>query len=231
MRQRLLVVVLAALLTLTAACSAGRDAVSTGGEFQFVAPGGQTEIFYDPPSARGALRALSGDSLLEPGRTIGLADFSGQVVVLNIWGSWCGPCRAELPGLQHVYDTARASGVAVLGIDVRDDRSAAADFVRDRGITFPSIFDNPGRSLDALRGYPRNTVPSTIVLDREHRVAAVFLTTVRATELLSVVQRLAAEPYSGVVVCVLADAGWKYLSADFWDAVDVERSMERTVWW
>ncbi len=193
MRVRWLVLLISAVLA-AGACSTGRDAVSTGGDFQFVAPGGQTQIFYDPASARGALRTLSGESLLEPGRTIGLGDYTGQVVVLNIWGSWCGPCRAELPGLQQVYDTAKASGVAVLGIDVRDDRSAAADFVRDRGITFPSIFDQPGRSLDALSGYPRNTVPSTIVLDREHRVAAVFLTTVRATELLPVVQRLAAEP-------------------------------------
>jgi thiol-disulfide isomerase/thioredoxin len=192
-RVRRLVLLISVVLAV-AACSTGRDAVTTGGDFQFVAPGGQTQIFYDPASSRGALRTLSGESLLEQGRTIGLGDFTGQVVVLNIWGSWCGPCRAELPGLQQVYDTTKASGVAVLGIDVRDDRSAAADFVRDRAITFPSIFDQPGRSLDALSGYPRNTVPSTIVLDREHRVAAVFLTSVRATELLPVVQRLAAEP-------------------------------------
>lgn len=195
MRVRWLVLLISVVMA-TAACSTGRDAVTTGGDFQFVAPGGQTQIFYDPASSRGALRTLSGESLLEQGRTIGLNDFTGQVVVLNIWGSWCGPCRAELPGLQQVYDTTKASGVAVLGIDVRDDRSAAADFVRDRAITFPSIFDQPGRSLDALSGYPRNTVPSTIVLDRQHRVAAVFLTSVRATELLPVVQRLAAEPRS-----------------------------------
>ena len=64
----------------------------------------------------------------------------------------------------------------------------------DRAITYPSIFDSPGRSLLALRGFPRNTVPSTIVLDRSHRVAAVFLTAVRVGELLPVVQRVAAEP-------------------------------------
>jgi len=81
----------------------------------------------------------------------------------------------------------------LLRTDVRDDRAAAADFVRDRGLTYPSIFDNPGRSLLALRGFPRNTVPFTIVLDREHRVAAVFLTALRVSELLPVVQRVAAE--------------------------------------
>ena len=177
------------LALLLAACGVGTDAVVAGTTFNFVAPGGQTRIFYDPPDARGRVSGLSGDSLLEPGRTIGLGDFPGQVVVLNIWGSWCGPCREEMPGLQLIHDQTRATGVTLLGIDVRDDREAARDFK----ITYPSIYDNPGRSLTALRGFPRNTVPSTIVLDRQHRVAAIFLTAVRVSELLPVVQRIAAE--------------------------------------
>ena len=170
------------------------DLPSQATEFTFVAPGGQTRIFYDPPESRGRVSDLSGESLLEPGRTIGLGDFRGQVVVLNIWGSWCGPCRAEMPDLQYVHQQMQPAGVTLLGIDVRDDADAARDFMRDRGITYPSIFDNPGRSLTALRNFPRNTVPSTIVLDRQHRVAAIFLTAVRVSELMPVVQRIAAEP-------------------------------------
>jgi len=187
-------VLMGALVVILAGCAAGKDAVATGGSFTFVAPGGQSIIFYDPPSARGTVRGLAGQSLLDPTRTISVDDFPGQVVVLNIWGSWCGPCRAEAPDLQQTYQQTRASGVALFGIDVRDDRAAAVDFERDRGITYPSIFDSPGRSLDALRGFPRNTVPSTIVLDRQHRVAAVFLTAIRISQLLPVVRRVAAEP-------------------------------------
>jgi thiol-disulfide isomerase/thioredoxin len=190
--MKTLVAVLAAC-ALLAGCSTSRDAVQTGQEFTFVAPGGKTEILYDPPESRGSLRSLSGESLLSPGTTVGLADYAGRVVVLNIWGSWCGPCRTEAVDLQFVAQTA-ADGVSVLGVDVRDDRAAAADFVRDRGITYDSIFDPPGRTLQALRGYPRNTVPSTIVLDRQHRVAAVYLTAIRVPELIPLVQRLAAEP-------------------------------------
>lgn len=130
----------------------------------------------------------------ERDRRIALSDFAGQVVVLNVWGSWCGPCREEAPGLQQVHDLTRSSGVTVLGVAVRDDPDAAADFLRDRGLSYPSLFDQPARTLQALRGFPRNTVPSTVVLDRSHRVAAVFLTTVRVAELLPVVQRIAAEP-------------------------------------
>lgn len=186
--------VVTALLALTA-CSTGRDA----GDFQFVSPGGQTKIFYDPPQTRGTISELAGESLLEPGKRITLSGYAGKVVVLNIWGSWCGPCRAEMPELQRVYDQTRDSGVQVLGIDVRDEvRTAPQDFVRNLGITFPSIYDPPGRSLLALRGYPRSVVPSTIVLDRQHRVAAVFLAAVRETELLPVVRRIATEPPDGI---------------------------------
>jgi thiol-disulfide isomerase/thioredoxin len=188
---RLIAAALAALLL--AGCSATKDAVATGGDFQFVAPGGQTTIRYDPPESRGTVRGISGDSLLHDGATVGLDDYAGKVVIVNIWGSWCGPCREEMPGLQFVQEQ---TGAAVLGVDVRDERQAAADFVRDRGVTFDSIFDPPGRVLARLSGYPRNTVPSTLVLDQQHRVAAVFLTVVRVPELMPLVQRLQAEPSS-----------------------------------
>ncbi|MFR9801628.1 TlpA family protein disulfide reductase [Pseudonocardia sp. RS010] len=181
-------------LLVLAGCSTSKDAVASGQqEFTFVAPNGQTTIFYDPPESRGAVPELAGESLLHEGRTIGLKDFPGQVVVLNIWGSWCGPCRAEAPDLEFVAQQTKDAGVAVLGIDVRDDRDAARDFVRDRGLTYDSIFDQPGRVLAALSGYPRNVVPSTIVLDRQHRVAAVYLTQIRPSDLLATVTRVAAE--------------------------------------
>jgi thiol-disulfide isomerase/thioredoxin len=181
------------VLLVLVGCSTGTDAVARGGEFEFVSPGGQTKIFYDPPENRGKIGALSGESLLDAGRTISLDDFEGKVVVLNVWGSWCGPCRAEADDLQRVADATAADGVGLLGIDVRDSREAAADFVRDRGLTWQSIYDPPGRSLLALHGYPRNVVPSTVVLDRGHRVAAVFLQTLLTDDLLPVVRRIARE--------------------------------------
>jgi len=111
--------------------------------------------------------------------------------VLNLWGSWCGPCREEVPDLQFVGEQ---TGAAVLGIDLRDDRQAASDFLRDRGVSYDSIYDPAGRTLVSLSGYPRNSVPSTLVLDRQHRVAAVDLLQIRPSELIPLVQRLQAEP-------------------------------------
>ncbi|RKT84947.1 Thiol-disulfide isomerase or thioredoxin [Saccharopolyspora antimicrobica] len=184
----------AATLALVGGCATqGDDAVATGGEFTFVSPGGQTRLFY-APDERGRVSGMSGESLLEEGKQLGLDDYKGQVVVLNIWGSWCGPCRAEADDLQAVQDKAGPKGVQVLGINVRDSRTAAVDFHRDRGLTYPSIYDPSGRSLLALRQFPRSTVPATIVLDRQHRVAAVFLTAMLESELLPEVEKVAAEP-------------------------------------
>jgi thiol-disulfide isomerase/thioredoxin len=168
---------------LLAGCSVGKDAVVQGSSFEFVSPGGKTQLFY-PADRRQVLPDLSGDSLRQPGTTIHVSDFTGDIVVLNIWGQWCGPCRAEAPELSSVYDQTRAHGVRILGIDVRDVRSAALDFVHDNQISYPSIFDPAGRSLLALTGYPRNVVPSTIILDRRHRVAAVYLEKITASVLL-----------------------------------------------
>ncbi|MDD7967776.1 TlpA family protein disulfide reductase [Actinomycetospora lemnae] len=164
------------------------------GTFTFTSPGGQSRVFYDPPATRGVVPPIAGEDVLRPGVEIGTASYPGQVVVLNIWGSWCGPCRAETPELEAVARATAPLGVQFLGIDVRDDRDAAADFLRDRGVSYPSIYDPPGRSLLALRGFPRNVVPSTIVLDREGRVAAVFLTAVLAADIEPTIRRIATEP-------------------------------------
>jgi thiol-disulfide isomerase/thioredoxin len=192
-RRRLAAALVLVLVLVLAGCSTGTDAVSQGSSFSFVAPGGKIDISYDA-GKRQAAPTLSGEDLMSQGKRVSTADFPGKVVVINIWGQWCGPCRTEAPELEKVYEQAKASGVQVLGIDVRDDdRQAPQDFVRNRALTYPSIYDPSGRSLLALSGYPRNIVPSTIVLDKQHRVAAVFLRELLATDLLPTVQRLAAE--------------------------------------
>lgn len=190
-----LVFVAVAVAALLVGCSTGDDAVAQGGTFEFVSPGGRTEIFYDPPSQRGKPGRIAGPDLMDPARTVSVDEFTGRVVVINVWGQWCGPCRAEAAALQQVYTATRADGVAMLGVDVRDNnRQAAQDFVKDHQLTYPSIYDPAMRTMIAFGGkYPTSVIPSTLVLDRSHRVAAVFLRELLADDLQPVVQRIAAE--------------------------------------
>lgn len=138
---------------------------------------------------------MSGPDLMIDARTTALADFADKVVVINVWGQWCGPCRGEAPELESVFEATEDLGVRFLGIDVRDpQRDKAQDFVRDFAVSYPSIYDPSMRTLMALGGmFPTSTIPATLVLDRRHRVAAVFLRALLAQDLEPVVRRIAAE--------------------------------------
>lgn len=195
--RRAAIAVAAVLTAVTlVACSSGdgaRNAVAVGGTFQFHSPGGQTEIFYDEEQ-RAPLPDFSGPSLMEEGEEISLSDFEGEVVVLNAWGQWCAPCRAEVDDLQLVQETLDPLGGTVLGINVRDyNQTIAQDFKLDNAVTYPSIYDPPFRIAAALGGVPTSVIPTTIVLDRDHRPAAVFLREVTAEDILDVALPLAEE--------------------------------------
>jgi cytochrome c biogenesis protein CcmG/thiol:disulfide interchange protein DsbE len=99
-----------------------------------------------------------------------LADYRGQVVVLNFWGSWCKPCREETPLLDRWHHRMKEAGGLVLGVDVIDVASDARAFVRDYGLSYPMLRDGEGSSQEA---YGIVAFPETFAIDRRGRIAAV----------------------------------------------------------
>ncbi len=161
--------------------------------FTFVSPGGQNAFSY-PSGQRQTVGDLSGPSLMDDGdRIVGMSDYADRVVVLNVWGSWCAPCRAEAPDLTSAARDLAPLGVQFIGIDVRDTRAGGRDFHTSFDVPYPSIFDPSMRTLLSLRGFPTSSIPSTIVLDREHRVAQIWLRRITATELTATVRAIATE--------------------------------------
>jgi thiol-disulfide isomerase/thioredoxin len=158
---------LAAGLALTACTSSGGGTVS-GQNYQ-AGDGSITLLAPDQRRPPGALRGTTID-----GQQVDLASFRGQVVVLNVWGSWCAPCQQEAPALQAASQALAPKGVKFLGINTKENgnKAQAQAFERNYGITYPSLFDSPDYLL-ALRGVvPANAIPSTVVVDAQGRIAA-----------------------------------------------------------
>jgi thiol-disulfide isomerase/thioredoxin len=123
-----------------------------------------------------------------------LADAVGDVVVLNVWGSWCPPCRKEARDLQAVSDALGDQGVRFVGINVRDNETDARRFEQEFGVTYPSVVDENGSRLLAFRDtLPPTSIPSTLVVDREGMVAASVIGPITEASLRDLVADIAAE--------------------------------------
>jgi len=158
----------------------------------FVAGDGTVKLLA--PDARSAAPALRGTTL--DGTALDLASLRGKVVVLNYWASWCSPCRAEAGALQKAYDQTHGSGVEFVGIVAggKDSVENATAFTRRFDISYPSIFDSDNAVVLALSGtLPPQSVPSTLVLDREGRVAARTLGPIDYSGLRGMIDPVVAE--------------------------------------
>ncbi len=175
--------VVAGLLTL-AAC--GSSTTATNG---FVAGDGSLTLV--PVSSRVAAPTLSGTTL--DGAAWSSADVSGKVIVYNVWGSWCAPCRKEAVDLETA-SKAVGSKAAFVGINVRDlDKAPPQAFVRAFGVTYPSLYDPDGHLLLAFNGLlPANAIPTTLIIDAQGRIAARVVGETKAATLEKIVDDVAA---------------------------------------
>ena len=135
---------------------------------------------------------LSGDLL--DGSSFDSASHAGDVLVVNFWAQWCAPCVAEASDLEATYQATKASKVFFLGINTRDERDKAKSFLVGRA-TYPSLFDPAGRLALGFSVVP-SAIPSTVIIDRQGRIAAITRQSIQRSELEPVVSQLAAEPRS-----------------------------------
>lgn len=188
-------VTLASALTLTA-CSdsdgGSKSSGSAGGNY-VTGPGGISTV---AKGSRDEAPKLDGETV--DGKTLDTTALKGKVVVLNVWGSWCPPCRAEAPYFAKVSKELADAGkdVAFVGLNTRDNsKQNAASFEENFGITYPSLYDPDGKLM--LR-FPKGTlnaqsIPSTIVLDKEGKIAARTLAAVNEEQLHKMIDPLLAE--------------------------------------
>ncbi|MDQ0992351.1 TlpA disulfide reductase family protein [Streptomyces sp. V3I7] len=180
----------AAALTLSACGSGGTS--GGGGNTNFVT--GDNGIDTAAQGKRAAAPDLSGRTI--DGKTLDVADYKGKVVVLNVWGSWCGPCRAEAPYFAKVSKEYRDKGVQFVGINTRDTSTTpAVAFEKQRGITYPSLYDPTGKLMLRFEKGTLNPqlIPSTLVLDRHGKVAARALQALSEEDLVKMIKPVLAE--------------------------------------
>ncbi|OEJ21511.1 redoxin domain-containing protein [Streptomyces agglomeratus] len=192
------VALLTALVTVAAlslsSCSEGAAGKSSGGDQTELAAGGE-DLSSVPKSERRLPNDLKGETL--HGKRLDIADYKGKVVVINVWGSWCPPCRAEAPSFAKVAKETKAQGVEFVGINTRDNsREPAIAFENDYGVDYDSLYDPNGNLV--LNGFPKGSlnpqaIPSTIVLDRGGKIAARALRPLSGGDLRRMIDPLIAE--------------------------------------
>jgi len=181
--RRFLACVAAAFSVLSlSAC--GHQNASSNPESGYVSGNGSTQ--YVNVAKRDAVVTLDGTTLT--GETFTLASLKNQVVVVNVWASWCAPCRAEATALSNVHTQFADQSVSFVGINTRDSSAAALAFTKRFATGYPSLQDSDGVLTLAFGNLGPSATPTTIVLDRKHRVAARILGEVTESELRSVIR-------------------------------------------
>lgn len=179
-------VVAAALAVSLAACSVNDDLAADyreGSNKGYVSVG-FSAVSIDE-SERGEPVAFAG--VTEHGDEVSDADFAGEVVVVNFWYAACGPCIAEAPVLEQVWQDYEGDDVQFLGVNIYDQAPTAQSFARDNGVTYPSVIDIDDKqvSLAFSAETPLQAPPTTLVLDREGRVAARIIGQIKDPSILS----------------------------------------------
>ena len=134
------------------------------------------------------LPGLDADGL---GEDMSLADFRGQVVVLNFWASWCGPCRAEQPDLNEAFDVLPEGEATLVGVNIEDSETNAVAHLREFDVRYPSLYDPANDYASEFRGIGPRTIQSTVFIDEEGRVAGRIFGVLGTSEIVGMADAIA----------------------------------------
>jgi peroxiredoxin len=180
----------AALLAVSACTGSGAVDQSAGGQFRYHVANsvGKTIAVAERKKVAGFTGKLLS------GGTYSLAQDAGKIVVLSFWAQWCPPCQVEAPQYDLLYRHNKGRGIDFVGIDTKDIASAARAFVSENHISFRNVYDEPGEIALRLGNLPAQGLPFTVLIDKQQRVAAVYLGPQSPKDLQPVLDRLAGEP-------------------------------------
>ncbi len=192
-RRPLLLAALAAVAVLAVAgCDGGAIGADTPASSGQSFVGHSYESTFYQPGHRPLAPMVSGTTIT--GQHLSLAAYHGDTIVLNFWGSWCAPCRAEAPALGQLARQLRSRGVRFVGIDIRDEPDSALAFMQQFNVTYPSINDPSDEiALDFRTTVPPADIPTTLVIDRDGRIADRIFGASSYSELLSVINQVTGQ--------------------------------------
>jgi thiol-disulfide isomerase/thioredoxin len=184
--------VLAALSLVLVACGDASSAATCDERIPGVRPGlCPIAVEEREPAPTEAVAVLGTE-----GEEFSLEDLRGRVVVLNFWASWCGPCRVEQPDLNEAHAALPEDDVAFLGVNIEDSAPNALAHVREFDVPYPHLYDPNNAYASRFRGVGPRTIPTTLLIDAEGRVAVRMFGLVTQTDLLVLADLVASEDAS-----------------------------------
>jgi thiol-disulfide isomerase/thioredoxin len=177
----------------TAGCAGGDIGADTPGSSGQSFVGHSYESTFYQVGDRPSAPAVAGSTIA--GQKLSLASYRGDTIVLNFWGSWCAPCRAEAPALGQLARNLGSKGVRFVGVDIRDQPDSAQAFMQTFNVGYPSLND-PGDeiALEFHSTVPPAAIPTTLIIDRSGRIAARIFGASSYAQLRALIGKVIGQP-------------------------------------